>query len=412
MDQAVTIIGAGHAAGELATALRQNGHAGPIRLIGDEAWLPYQRPPLSKAYLTGKVQVESLLLKPEQTYAQAKVQTRLGVRVVAVDRGASCLTLDDGSTEGYETLVFATGGRPRPLAAEGADQAGRCTNFHYLRTIEDVRRIQAQFLPGKRLAVIGGGYIGLEVAAAARGRGIEVTVLEAMPRVLARVTAPAMSAFYERVHREAGVDIRTGAAVRAFRFGDAGDTVSALDLEDGTTLEADMFIAGIGLVPNTELAAAAGLPVDNGVLVDASCRTEDDAIFAIGDCASQPNAYAGRRIRLESVPSALEQARTVALILTGKPPAAGAVPWFWSDQYDLKLQMVGLSPGYDEMVLRGSFDSRSFIAFYLREDRLIAADAVSRPADFMVAKQLVARGARVKPARLCDETTPLKTLLT
>ena len=405
----ITIIGAGHGAAELATSLRQNGYQGGIRIIGEEPHLPYQRPPLSKAYLSGKADLESLYVKGADTYERAAIETVLATRVLSIDRVKRSLTLSDGSTQSYQTLILATGGRPRRLSADGSEAAEKCANFHYLRTATDVQRIHAQFKRGARLVIIGGGYIGLEVAAVARQHGLQVTVIEAQERVLARVTAPELSSFYERVHREAGVVIVTGTALKWLQVD--GGQVTRLELTDGRTLDADLVIAGIGLLPNPELAPAAGLAIDNGIAVDAHCRTDDPDIYAMGDCASQPNAYAGRRLRLESVPSALYQARAIAHTLTGKALPAQAAPWFWSDQYDLKLQMVGLSQGHDQLVVRGSTHNRAFTAFYLREGRVIAADAVSRPAEFMIAKQLVALGARPAPAHLGDESVALKSLL-
>ena len=411
MTSSVTIVGAGHAAGELATALRQAGFTGPVRLIGEEPYLPYQRPPLSKAFLSGKAGLEEIELKPKATYEKAQVETILGRRVTGVDRASRRVGLDDGTRVAYDHLVLATGGRPRRLPAVGIEQAERCTNFHYLRTIDDVRRIQEHFKPGAKLAIVGGGYVGLEVAAVARHREIDVTVLEAQPRVLARVTAPEVSAFYERVHREAGVDLRTSAVVKEILVDAKADRVTGLLCEDGQICAADVVIAGIGLLPNVELALEAGLKVDDGILVDAFCRTSDPVILAIGDCTCHPSVYAGRMLRLESVPNAVEQARTAAQTLTGKLKPYEAVPWFWSEQYDLKLQMVGLSQGHDQLVVRGSTSSRSFSAFYLRQGRLIAMDAVNRPQEFMLARQAVAKGVQPDPGHLADEALPLKSVL-
>jgi 3-phenylpropionate/trans-cinnamate dioxygenase ferredoxin reductase subunit len=262
-----------------------------------------------------------------------------------------------------------------------------------------------------RLVIIGGGYIGLEVAAVAQKRGLHVTVLEALPRVLARVTAPELSAFYERVHREAGVDVRTSVQVTGFEFDASRDAVSGVTLGDGSSLPADVIVAGIGLIPNVELAQEAGLTVDNGIVVNEYTQTDDPNIYSAGDCTNHPSALYGRRIRLESVPNAVEQARTMAAAMCGKPRPYNAVPWFWSDQYNLKLQMVGLSQGYDQFVLRGSTAGTAFSAFYLKEGRVIAADAVNRAPDFMMAKRLVTERATVDPKLLADEAVPLKTLL-
>ncbi|WP_454752835.1 NAD(P)/FAD-dependent oxidoreductase [Cupriavidus necator] len=408
----VTIIGAGHAAGELATALRQAGHEGPVGIIGDEAYLPYQRPPLSKAFLAGKVEVAGLLLRPQATYDGVGIEMQLGCRVTAIDRQKRMLQLDGDREQPFDLLVLATGGRPRPLPARNADIAATLPNFHYLRTIDDVRRITASFKPGCRLAIVGGGYVGLEVAAVARQHNIDVTVLEAAPRVLARVTAPDVSAFYEQVHRDAGVHLLTSTVVDEVVVDEAAGRVSGLRCADGRSVDADFFIVGIGLIPNVELARDAGLEVDDGIVVDALCRTSDPDILAIGDCTRHPNAYAGRMLRLESVPSAVEQARTAAATLTGQHKPYEAVPWFWSEQYDMRLQVAGLSQGYDRTVLRGDPSMRSFSAFYMREGRLIAADVVSRPAEFMLARQAVARGVHPDPEALADESIPLKSVLT
>jgi len=409
--QTVVIVGAGHAAGELASALRQEGFSGRILVIGEEAHLPYQRPPLSKAYLAGQITADSLYLKPQSTYDRAQIDVQLNTRVASIDRAAKCVVLEDGHKIRYDKLVLTTGGRVRRLPTPGADSAETMSNFHYVRNIDDIDRLRHHFEHGFRLVIIGGGYIGLEVAAVAQKRGLRVTVLEALPRVLARVTAPELSAFYERIHREAGVDVRTSVQITGFEFDASRDAVSAVTLGDGTRLPADVVVAGIGLIPNVELAQAAGLTVDNGIVVDEFTRTSDPDIYAAGDCTNHPSALYGRRIRLESVPNAVEQARVAAATICGKPKPYNAVPWFWSDQYSLKLQMVGLSQGYDQFVLRGSTSGTSFSAFYLQQGKIIAADAVNRPPEFMIAKRLVTEGAVIDPKLLADESVPLKSLL-
>ncbi|MDX5373318.1 MAG: FAD-dependent oxidoreductase [Pseudomonadaceae bacterium] len=403
------IIGAGHAGGELAIALRNEGWEGRILLLGEEAHLPYHRPPLSKAYLAGSVEKSSLAIRPQAAYERANVEFIGGARVVRIDRTNQRLELADGSQLAYTRLAIATGGRPRPLAVPNAAAAERCGNFHYLRILDDVERIRAQLAPGKRLAIVGGGYIGLEVAASAVQQGLQVTVLEALPRVLQRVTAAELSAYYERKHREAGVDIRTQVQVADLEV--AGDAVTALLCADGSRLETDLVVVGIGLIANTELAAEAGLAVDNGILVDEHAQTSDPHIYAAGDCTNHPNPLLGRRLRLESVPNALEQSRVAAANMAGKAKAYASVPWFWSDQYELKLKMVGLSEGYERLVLRGDPASDSFSAFYLQGDRVLAADTVNRPQDFIAAKRLVAEGIAVTDAQLADDGRPLKELL-
>jgi 3-phenylpropionate/trans-cinnamate dioxygenase ferredoxin reductase subunit len=410
-QQVLIVIGAGQAGAELAVQAREAGWTGRIVLAGDEPGLPYQRPPLSKAYLAGSVDASALAVKARAAYDKAGIELRPGGRVRMVDRLAREVEFDDGSRLGYTRLAFTTGGRPRPLptaAAAGADAAG---NFHYLRTLADVDAIRRRFVPGARLVIVGGGYVGLEVAAVAVKLGVQVTVLEAAPRVLSRVTAPAVSAFYEQVHRAAGVDLRTGVQVESFALDDARRQVVAVACRDGESLSCDLVVAGIGLLPNTELAAACGLAVDDGILVDAAGRTSDPDIVAAGDCTRHTSALYGRSIRLESVPNALEQARCAAATLCGKQRAYDAVPWFWSDQYDLKLKMVGLSEGYDQLVLRGSPAAGAFCAFYLRGARVLAVDTVNRVPEFMVAKRLVAECIAVDAGRLADESQPLKSLL-
>lgn len=403
------IIGAGHAGGELAIALRNEGWEGRILLLGEEAHLPYHRPPLSKAYLAGSVEKSSLSIRPQMAYDKANVEFIGGVRVSRIDRANQRLELADGSQLAYDKLAIATGGRPRPLSVPNAAVAERCANFHYLRTLDDVEQIRAQLAPGKRLAIVGGGYIGLEVAASAIAQGLQVTVLEALPRVLQRVTAAELSAYYERKHREAGVDIRTGVQVADLEV--TGDTVTAVLCADGSRLAADLVVVGIGLLANTELAAEAGLQVDNGILVDEHAQTSDPHIYAAGDCTNHPNALLGRRLRLESVPNALEQSRVAAANMAGKAKTYASAPWFWSDQYELKLKMVGLAEGFERLVLRGDPATDSFSAFYLKGDKVLAADTVNRPQDFIAAKRLVAEGIAVTDAQLADDSRPLKELL-
>ena len=403
------IIGAGHAGGELAIALRNEGWEGRILLLGEEAHLPYHRPPLSKAYLAGSAEKSSLAIRPLAAYERANVEFMPGVRVVRIDRANQRLELADGSQLAYDKLAIATGGRPRPLSVPNAAVAERCANFHYLRTLDDVEQIRAQLAAGKRLAIVGGGYIGLEVAASAVAQGLQVTVLEALPRVLQRVTAAELSAYYERKHREAGVDIRTGVQVADLEV--TGDAVTAVLCADGSRLAADLVVVGIGLLANTELAAEAGLQVDNGILVDEHAQTSDPHIYAAGDCTNHPNALLGRRLRLESVPNALEQSRVAAANMAGKAKTYASVPWFWSDQYELKLKMVGLAEGFERLVLRGDPATDSFSAFYLKGDKVLAADTVNRPQDFIAAKRLVAEGIAVTDAQLADDSKPLKELL-
>ena len=392
-SQRALIVGAGHAGVQLAASLRQEGWTGEIVLIGEESALPYQRPPLSKAYLAGKSTLDELAIRSAKFYTEQGIQL-LNAKVEAIDRSAGHLVLSTGDALPYDKLALCTGASPRRLSIPGADLVG----VYYLRTAADVEMIREVTSPGCRAVIVGGGYIGLETAASLRALGLEVTVLEAAERVLERVTAPEVSAFFERIHREEGVNIRTGALVEAL----SGDgRVREVFLSGGESIPADLVIVGIGVEPNTELAAAAGLVVDNGVVIDDQARTSDPDIVAAGDCASHDMARYGRRIRLESVPSAGEQAKVAAATVCGKSKMIAALPWFWSDQYDLKLQIAGLNTGYDEVVLSGDpTRDRDFTCFYLRAGELIAADCINRPRDFMFSKRVITQQVAVERAEL------------
>lgn len=391
------IVGASHAGAQLAASLRQERWTGEILLVGNDAPLPYNRPPLSKAYLAGKSSLQDLAIRHADFYDKQQIQL-VDATVESVDRPAGCLTLSSGELLAYDKLALCTGARPRRLSTSGADLAG----VFYLRTAGDVELIREAAAPGRRVVIIGGGFIGLETAASLRGLGLEVTVIEGTGRVLERVTAPEVSAFFDRVHREEGVEIRTGALVAAL-VGDG--RVREVVLTTGESFAADLVIVGIGVEPNTELASAAGLAVDDGVLIDAQARTSDPGIVAAGDCTVRDVERYGRRIRLESVPSAGEQAKVAAATLCGKPKQIGLLPWFWSDQYELKLQTAGLNSGYDEVVLSGNpHPERDFTCFYLRQGKLIAADCVNRPRDFMWVKGVLGQQTPVGRADL----TPLQ----
>jgi len=403
------IVGAGHAGSELALAARQGGWDGRIVLLGDEAVLPYQRPPLSKAYLLGKAEAKDMLLRTAESYESAGIELVQGGRLVAIDRTACSVSLADGTTLRYDRLALCTGGRPRPLACAGIDPQQPPSNLHYLRTLADADSMRAALRPGARVVVVGGGYVGLEVAASARGQGAHVTVLEAQERVLARVAGPQVSRFYEALHREAGVEILTGVGIASAEC--VSGRIIAVRCSDGRRLEAEMVVAGIGMLPNIEAAQAAGLAGDAGITVDDLGRTVDERIVAAGDCTLQHHALYDRQLRIESVPNALDQARAAASWLCGKPKPIRSVPWFWSDQYDLKLQMAGLSQGYDRCVLRGQPETHSFCAFYLQGQRLLAVDAVNRPADFMLVRRALAQPLAVDPDGLVDESLPLKKAL-
>lgn len=408
-DGALLVVGAGQAGSELATAARQGGWPGRIVLLGEEAGVPYQRPPLSKAYLLGQSDVEALALRPASAYSAASIELQPGARMVTIDRAARAVTLADGRALHYDKLALCTGGRPRLLACEGIDPQQPPSNLFYLRTVADADAIRARLHPGARVMIVGGGYIGLEVAASARGRGAGVTVLEALPRVLARVAGADISRFYEAVHREAGVNVLTGTGIARVECGSG--RIVAVHCSDGQRLAADLVVAGIGMMPNIEAARAAGLAGDVGIPVDVLSRTADPDIVAAGDCTLQHHPLYDRDLRLESVPNALEQARAAASWLCGKPKPNRSVPWFWSDQYDLKLQMAGLPQGYDRCVLRGNPQARSFCAFYLQGDRLLAVDAVNRPADFMLVRRSLTQTVTVDSARLAEESVPLRDLL-
>ncbi|NYI80922.1 NAD(P)/FAD-dependent oxidoreductase [Nocardioides panzhihuensis] len=381
------IVGASHAGAQLAASLRQEGWDGEIVLVGDESPVPYQRPPLSKAYLAGKSAFEELEIRSAEFYDKRKISL-LDARVEAIDRSAGHLTLSSGQSLAYDHLALCTGARPRRLLVPGAHLSGVC----YLRTAMDVDLIRAAAQPGSVAVIVGGGYIGLEVAASLRALGLDVTVLEATERVLERVTAPEVSAFFQRIHQEEGVSIRTGALVEAF----TGETkVREVLLSNGEAVPADLVIVGIGVEPNTELAASAGLEVDNGIVIDDRARTSDRNIVAAGDCTSRYMASYGGRVRLECVPSAGEQAKVAAATISGKSKEIAALPWFWSDQYDVKLQIAGLNTGFDEVVLSGDPKlDRDFTCFYLRQGELIAADCVNRPRDFVVSKRLLTQASR------------------
>ena len=406
MQQSCVIVGASHAGAQLAASLRQEGWEGSILMIGDEPLLPYHRPPLSKTYLAGEKAFDDIVIRHRESYDRFRIDLRLGSAVESIDRTARQLQMRDGSTISYDKLALCTGARVRTLPGTSF------TNMLYLRTCADLDVLRFHIAPGARGAVIGGGYIGLETAAALRKFGVEVTVIEAAPRVLARVTAPELSAFYQRVHTEEGVRVLTGADISGYDTDPSEPTrATAIRLADGTSIAADFIVVGIGVLPNIELAQAAGLAVDGGIVTDDSGRTADPDIVAAGDCTVHP-VHGFGSMRLESVGNAVEQAKAAAAALCGKSKPDHSLPWFWSDQYDLKLQMAGLSGGYDQLVLRGDPDNgRSFTAFYLRDGHLIAADCVNRPAEFMLSKKLITARRVLDPASLADETRPFKELV-
>ncbi|MES2067302.1 MAG: FAD-dependent oxidoreductase [Pseudomonadota bacterium] len=402
----VLIVGAGHGGAQAAIALRQRKFEGTIALLGDEPDLPYERPPLSKEYLAGDKPFERILIRPAAFWVDRDITLLPGQRVVSVDAPAHQVITADGATISYRTLIWATGGAPRCLTCAGHDLSG----VHGVRTRADVDRMIAELPAVTHAIVIGGGYIGLEAAAVLTKLGKPVTVLEAAPRVLARVAGEALSHFYEGEHRAHGVDLRTGVTVESIVGQDGA--ASGVRLADGTVLPGNLVIVGIGIIPAVAPLLAAGADGGNGVNVDALCRTSLPDIFAIGDCAAHPNPYAdGAVIRLESVQNANDQATTVAKLLTGEETPYDAVPWFWSNQYDLKLQTVGLSIGHDAVVLRGDVAARSFSVIYLKHGHVIALDCVNATRDYVQGRALVVARAVVDPARLADAAVPLKELL-
>jgi 3-phenylpropionate/trans-cinnamate dioxygenase ferredoxin reductase subunit len=399
----VVIAGAGHAAGQVIASLKQHKFDGQIVLVGKEPHLPYQRPPLSKKYLAGELEADRLHVKPESFYDDPAIELRLNTTIAAIDRDAKCLKIEDGDGIGYDKLVIATGSRVRRLPVEGADLNG----VHYLRSIEDVDAIREDMDAGKKAVIIGAGYIGLEVAAVAQMADLNVIVIEMADRVMSRVVSPEISDFYQIEHTNQGVRFRLSTGVSSI---DGKRRVKSVTTTEGEEIPADLVIIGVGIQPNTELATGAGLDVDDGIVVDEHCRTSDPDIFAVGDCTAHPNAIYDRRLRLESVHNAVEQAKTAAANICGKDLTYEQVPWFWSDQYDLKLQIAGLSEGYDDVVIRGNPAERSFSCLYLRDRRLIAVDAINAPKDFVQSKQLIADRVKLKLDKLADAATPLKDL--
>jgi 3-phenylpropionate/trans-cinnamate dioxygenase ferredoxin reductase subunit len=397
----VVIIGAGHAAGQAAASLRQAKYAGDITIVGDEAHIPYQRPPLSKAYLKGDQSADKVYLRAESFYADRDIAMKLSTRATAIDTTAKTVALSSDETLHYDHLLISTGSRPRKLSIDGSDLPG----IHYLRTMDDVDGLRDGMQADANLVIVGGGYIGLEVAAVGRELGLNVHVLEMEERILQRVTTPEMSAYYHQLHEGRGVNIHTNTAVTGF----AGDGKVQEVLCGDKRYPADIVIVGIGIIPNTELAEAAGIVCNNGIVVDDHCCTSDPNVYAAGDCTNHPNPLLDRRLRLESVPNAMDQARVSTANMLGDDKTYAAIPWFWSDQYELKLQMVGFSADGDAQVLRGDMASNQFAIFYLKDGKVVAADAVNSPKEFMLCKQLVGKSA--DPAMLADPEADLKALL-
>jgi 3-phenylpropionate/trans-cinnamate dioxygenase ferredoxin reductase subunit len=398
MDR-IIVIGAGQAGVQAVASLRAEGFTGAITMPGDEPFPPYQRPPLSKAYLAGDFARERLFLKPEAFFTEARCELKLGARAATIDRAAKIVRLCRGEVLRYDRLLIATGSRVRRLSLPGADLAG----IHYLRGIEDVDTLRSDLRSGARFVVAGGGYIGLEVAAVARKLGLDVTVIETADRVMARAVSPHLSAFYEAEHRRHGVKFLLGATVQSF---EGGKRIEAVKTSAGM-VPADVVLVGVGIVPNVELAQAAGLACDNGIVVDETAKTSDPDIYAAGDCTNHPG-FAGTRVRLESVQNAIDQAKHAVLGLLGRPARYNEVPWFWSDQYDLKMQIAGLLKSDDQAVLRGDLASRKFAVFHLREGVVAAVEAVNAAPEYIIGRKLVGMRARIPLARLADMSVPVK----
>lgn len=403
MISRLIIVGAGHAAGQIVATLRQKKFAGEIHLIGEEHWLPYQRPPLSKKFLAGELPAERLYVKPPAFYEDPSLTVRLGTRIAGIDRKHRQVVPENGAAQPYDKLILSIGASARRLRLPGCELSG----VHYLRTIDDVLAIREYVRKGRRMVIVGGGYIGLEVAAVTATLGMDVTVVEMQDRVMKRVVSPQISKIYEEVHRAHGVELRLNAGIDRF-LGEKH--VVGVKLADGQEIAADVVVVGIGIQPNVGLAAEAGLEVSDGIVVNDHCLTSDQDIFAVGDCTFHPNALLGRSIRLESVHNALEQARTAAANVCGEDLRYADVPWFWSDQYDLKLQIAGLSEGYDKAIMRGDAEQHSFSCVYLKGGRIIAVDAVNSPKDFIQSKKLIAQHATLDIAGVPDPAIELKDL--
>jgi 3-phenylpropionate/trans-cinnamate dioxygenase ferredoxin reductase component len=401
----VIIIGAGQAGGETAQRLRQAGFAGDITLIGEEPAAPYQRPPLSKAYLKGELDIDRLMLRPASVYGDENIALLTKLKAVWIDRSNKRVRVEGGRELPYDALVLATGARPRKLPLVGADLDG----VHLFRTAADADAIRPRLQAGAKMVVVGAGYIGLEVAAVARQLGLQVTVIETAVRPLARVTSPEVAGFFLDEHTRQGVRFVLGGQPAVIK---GKDRVTGVALTDGMEIPADIVVSGIGITPEVSLAQQCNLTVENGIVTDGQCRTSDPSIFAIGDCASRPAVHFEQRVcRLESVHNAVEGAKIVAATLTGGKAHTEEAPWFWSDQYDLKLQIAGLFQGYDHIVFRGVMADRAFAAFYYKGEKLIAVDAINRPAEYLGAKMLIQTGRTLAPAVLEDTSRPMKELV-
>ncbi len=399
MPEKIVIIGAGQAGQQAVQSLRSEGFKGAITMVGDEAYPPYQRPPLSKAYLLGTFERPRLFLKPDAFYDEAGCELLLSTSAKAIHRADRTVELTDGRLLAYDKLLLTTGARVRKLRCPGADLPG----IHYLKTIADVDGLQSVFQSGKRIAIVGGGYIGLEVAAVGAKRGLDVTVFEAMDRLMARAVSPQLSAFYASEHEKAGVKLKLNTGVEGFEGNGTVERIRA----GGQTYETDIVLVGIGVIPCQELAETAGLACTDGIMVDQNARTSDPHIWSAGDC-TRHTGREGQEIRLECVQNAIDQAKHAAMAMTGKPKTYSEVPWFWSDQYDLKLQIAGLARPTDTLVQRGDPASRKFAVFHLRDGVVAAVEAVNAAPEYLIGKKMIAEGKSVAPEMLADLSIPMK----
>lgn len=403
LNAGVVIVGGGHAGGTIAAYLRQKHYTGLITLICEEDVAPYHRPPLSKSWLAGAQNVESLLLRPTEFYDSQKITLQAGVRALSIDRARQKVTLADGSAVHYSNLVLAMGAYARKLPVPGHDLQGVLS----LRCLQDARALQAALQPGRRVVIVGGGYIGLETAATARKLGVEVTVVERERRLMARVSSPEVSALFEARHRAAGVELILQApAIKSFQGCDG--VVNAILLADGRTLPCDAVLVGVGTEPNDGLAVDAGLICDKGIVVNNAAQTSDPLIYAIGDVSHRPLPRYARTIRMESVANALEQARQAACAIVGQPAPPSEIPWFWSDQYDYKLQIAGLPIDADQVVHRADTAGNLLAVFHLQQGRLVAVEAINAAQEFMVGKKLIAGADLINVEHLRDSSIPMK----
>jgi len=404
MRSGTVIVGTGQAGFQTAASLRAEGYAEPITLIGEESQIPYQRPPLSKGFALGQQDFESIELRPEKFYQDHQINLIAGKRVTQIDRSARYVKLESGEKFPYDKLVLAVGSRNRRLNVKGAELGG----IVYLRSLEEAVVIRDRLKSANAVVVIGGGFIGLELAAVARTMGKAVTVVEALPRLMSRAVAPMISEFFRELHTNKGITVICGATVTAIE-GTDGNARSVV-LSDGSRWPADLIIAGVGVLPNVELAQTTGLTAANGIAIDESLQTDDRNIFAVGDCAEFPCAFASTRIRLESVQNAADQAQHVAATIADKRTAYRALPWFWTDQFHVKLQMAGISHGHDRVVTRGSPASGKLSIFYFKGERLIAIDSINRPLDHMMGRKLISANVPLTPEQAADESFDLRHL--